>query len=106
MVLQINDLVKSFQQPGGGKLTVLDIESLEVDAGQQVALIGQSGGGKTTLLHLIAGLLTPDSGSIRINGTELTRLSEQGRAILFTLLKSPLRPLSVWGFPSPSLRVI
>jgi putative ABC transport system ATP-binding protein len=42
-------------------------------------LIGQSGGGKTTLLHLIAGLLVPDSGSIRIDGTELTRLSEQGR---------------------------
>ena len=47
--------------------------------GEQVALIGQSGGGKTTLLHLIAGLLVPDRGSIRINGTELTRLSEQGR---------------------------
>ena len=79
MTLTIQDLVKSFDQPGGGKLTVLDIPSFEIADGEQVALIGQSGGGKTTLLHLIAGLLTPDSGSIRVGGTELTRLSEQGR---------------------------
>ncbi|TWU20420.1 Lipoprotein-releasing system ATP-binding protein LolD [Novipirellula galeiformis] len=77
--LQITDLVKTFDQPGGGRLTVLDIPKFEINAGEQVALIGQSGGGKTTLLHLIAGLLTPDSGSIRLVGTELTKLSEQGR---------------------------
>jgi putative ABC transport system ATP-binding protein len=78
-ILQVTDLVKSFDQPGGGSLTVLDIPKFEIGKGEQVALIGQSGGGKTTLLHLIAGLLVPDSGSIRIGGTELTRLSEQGR---------------------------
>lgn len=78
-ILQITDLVKSFGQPGGGNLRVIDIPRLEIAKGEQVALIGQSGGGKTTLLHLIAGLLVPDSGSIRIDGTELTRLSEQGR---------------------------
>ncbi|MEL7337348.1 MAG: ABC transporter ATP-binding protein, partial [Planctomycetota bacterium] len=42
-------------------------------------LIGQSGGGKTTLLHVIAGLLSPDQGIVRVAGIELTRLSEQGR---------------------------
>lgn len=78
-ILQITDLVKSFSQPGGGSLKVIDIPKIEIAKGEQVALIGQSGGGKTTLLHLIAGLLVPDSGSIRIDGTELTRLSEQGR---------------------------
>lgn len=78
-MLQITDLVKSFDQPGGGKLTVLDVVELTINAGEQLALIGQSGGGKTTLLHLIAGLLTPDSGSIRVAGVELTNLSEQGR---------------------------
>lgn len=78
-LLTITDLIKTFSQPGGGSLTVLDIPSLHVAAGEQVALIGQSGGGKTTLLHLIAGLLVPDSGSIRIDKTEITRLSEQGR---------------------------
>jgi ABC-type lipoprotein export system ATPase subunit len=78
-ILAITDLVKTFSQPGGGSLTVLDIPSLEVAVGEQVALIGKSGGGKTTLLHLIAGLLVPDEGSIRIAKTEITRLSEQGR---------------------------
>ncbi len=78
-ILTITDLIKTFSQPGGGSLTVLDIPSLQVAVGEQVALIGKSGGGKTTLLHLIAGLLVPDEGSIRIAKTELTRLSEQGR---------------------------
>ncbi len=78
-MLKVTDLVKSFQQPGGGSLTVLDLPEFHVDAGEQVALIGKSGGGKTTLLHLISGLLVPDSGSIQVNGIELTKLSEQGR---------------------------
>jgi len=78
-VLEIHDLKKSFDQPGGGRLQILDIASLVVGAGEQVVLIGQSGGGKTTLLHLIAGISSPDSGSIRIGGTEITRLSESGR---------------------------
>ncbi|TWU57594.1 ABC transporter ATP-binding protein [Rubripirellula reticaptiva] len=78
-LLEITDAVKSFPQPGGGRLTVLDVPKLSLAEGEQVALVGTSGGGKTTLLHLIAGLLTPDSGSIKLAGTELTRLSEQGR---------------------------
>ena len=78
-ILQMTDVIKSFDQPGGGTLTVLDVPRFEIAKGEQVSLIGQSGGGKTTLLHLIAGLLVPDSGSIKVAGTELTRLSEQGR---------------------------
>ncbi len=78
-MLEIQDLTKSFDQPGGGRLAILDIPSLRLAAGEQAVLIGQSGGGKTTLLHLIAGLLTPDSGSIRVAGTDITRLSESGR---------------------------
>ena len=82
MSLVIRDLIKSFDQPGGGSLTVLDVEQFDVGAngqGEQVCLIGESGGGKTTLLHLIAGLLVPDSGSIQVAGVELTKLSEAGR---------------------------
>jgi putative ABC transport system ATP-binding protein len=78
-MLQIKDLVKTFQQPGGGQLTVLDLPHFQLASGEQVALIGQSGGGKTTLLHLIAGLLVPERGTINIAGVELTTLSEQGR---------------------------
>ena len=78
-ILQIANLLKSFPQPGGGSLEVLDIPEFQIEKAEQVALIGQSGGGKTTLLHLIAGLLVPNSGSIQIDGHEMTRLSEQGR---------------------------
>ncbi|MEM9827914.1 MAG: ABC transporter ATP-binding protein [Planctomycetota bacterium] len=78
-MLTMIDVTKVFPQPGGGSLTVLDIPKFEIQAGEQIALIGQSGGGKTTLLHLIAGLLAADSGSIRFTNIELTRLSEQGR---------------------------
>lgn len=84
-LLHATDLVKSFHQPADesgsrdGRLIVLDIPEFSLGKGEQVALIGQSGGGKTTLLHLFAGLLTPESGSIKIAGTDLTRLSEQGR---------------------------
>ncbi|NND97316.1 MAG: ABC transporter ATP-binding protein [Pirellulaceae bacterium] len=79
MTLVIKDLVKTFDQPGGGSLTVLDLPNFQIDDGEQVVLIGESGGGKTTLLHLISGLLAADSGSIRVGGIELTSLSEQGR---------------------------
>ncbi len=80
MMLHLENLKKTFTQPGGNEsLTILDIPEFDMAAGEQVALIGQSGGGKTTLLHLVAGLLTPTQGTIRIDKTELTRLSEQGR---------------------------
>ncbi|MEM6363033.1 MAG: ABC transporter ATP-binding protein [Planctomycetota bacterium] len=78
-MLEMTNVIKQFDQPGGGQLTVLDVPSFSMTTGQQVALIGQSGGGKTTLLHLIAGLLTPTSGLITVDGLDLTRLSEQGR---------------------------
>lgn len=78
-LLQLTDIKKSFPLPGGGAIPILDVPNLQVAVGEQVVLLGQSGGGKTTLLHIIAGITTPDSGSIRLDGIELTKLSEQGR---------------------------
>lgn len=78
-LLVLENVVKRFPQPGGGELTVLDIPRFSLDRGEQVALVGTSGGGKTTLLHLIAGLLAADEGSIRFDNVELSKLSEQGR---------------------------
>ncbi len=78
-VLCIENLSKSFLEPGGGRLPVLDIARLEVAAGEQVVIRGESGGGKTTLLHAIAGITQVDSGAIRIAGADITKLPEAAR---------------------------
>ena len=78
-MLTLSNLIKTFPQPGGGRLTVLDIPYLHLDAGEQVALVGRSGGGKTTLLHTIAGITTVDTGQVVVAGLDLAQLSEAGR---------------------------
>jgi ABC-type lipoprotein export system ATPase subunit len=64
MSLQLQQLKKRFVAPDGSVVPVVDVESLTLAGGEQIALIVSSGSGKTTLLHLIAGILTPDSGRI------------------------------------------
>jgi putative ABC transport system ATP-binding protein len=78
-MLRLENVIKTFPQPGGGRLTVLDIPQLHLAAGEQVALVGRSGGGKTTLLHTIAGITAPDSGKVEVDGVDIARLSESGR---------------------------
>lgn len=78
-MLQIQQLKKSYRLPDGSQLPILDITAYGLSQGEQAVLIGESGCGKTTLLHAISGILAVDSGSIVIDGIELTRLSEQGR---------------------------
>jgi putative ABC transport system ATP-binding protein len=75
-MLSLREVKKTFSEPDGNRLTVLDIASFELAAGEQVLLMGQSGSGKTTLLHVIAGISRPDSGSVAIAGTDITQLSE------------------------------
>jgi putative ABC transport system ATP-binding protein len=64
MSLTLEQLRKSYTGPDGSVVPVIDIESLTLAVGEQLALVGSSGSGKTTLLHLISGILTPDSGRI------------------------------------------
>src|SRR5438067_4365844 len=64
MALRLEQLKKVYRAPDGSVVPVVDVESLSLADGEQVALIGTSGSGKTTLLHLIAGILTPDTGRI------------------------------------------
>lgn len=78
-MLEITDLKKSFRLPDGGSLPVLDIPAYSIGDGEQVVMIGESGGGKTTLLHCISGLMSPDSGTIRVDKVALTGRSEMGR---------------------------
>ncbi|HCC44011.1 MAG TPA: ABC transporter ATP-binding protein [Gammaproteobacteria bacterium] len=69
-VIEINDLVFGYDQP------LLNIDHFVLAQSESIAVLGPSGCGKTTFMHLLTGLLRPNSGSIRINGTEITTLSE------------------------------
>lgn len=78
-VLELDQLKKAYPHPEGGQSCVIDIPSFRLEEGAQVALRGESGTGKTTLLNLIAGILTPDSGTVRLAGTVISTLSESKR---------------------------
>ncbi len=75
-MLHLKDLKKSFRQPDGTELPVLDIPEFRVAAGEQMVLVGRSGCGKTTLLHVIAGISRPDSGKVRIDDWDITLMPE------------------------------
>jgi putative ABC transport system ATP-binding protein len=78
-MLQLENLKKSYPEPDGGILPVLDVPSFAVAASEQMVLLGRSGCGKTTLLHVIAGLSRADSGVIKLDGYDISGLSEAGR---------------------------
>jgi putative ABC transport system ATP-binding protein len=78
-LLELHGLKKRFVAPGGQPHPVIDVPHFTLDAGAQVALRGESGLGKTTLLHLIAGILKPDAGTIRLDGIEVSALPEPAR---------------------------
>ncbi len=63
----------------GERVAVVDVPSFDVGAGEQVALEGESGTGKTTLLNMIAGVLKADAGSIRLGETDMAVLGEGAR---------------------------
>ncbi len=79
-MLSIRNLRKAY---GGARpRTVLNGIDLDVAAGEYVAVMGESGVGKSTLLNLVAGLDRPDAGSIALEGTELTRLDDDALTAL------------------------
>ncbi len=80
-MVQVRDLVMRLRS-AAGVVTILDGITLDVPAGQFVAVIGPSGSGKSTLLGLLAGLDRPTAGSIRIDGHELASLDEDALARL------------------------
>jgi putative ABC transport system ATP-binding protein len=78
-MIRVRDLV--MRLPGNGRpVTILDGVSLDVAAGEVVAITGPSGSGKSTLLGLIAGLDTPSAGSIAVDGVDVTGLGETALA--------------------------
>ena len=75
-VLQTIDLKKYYQQ-GENVTKALDGVSLEIEAGEFVAVVGTSGSGKTTLLHMMGGLDSPSSGKVIINGEDISQKSAE-----------------------------
>jgi ABC-type lipoprotein export system ATPase subunit len=78
-MLLVENVRKSYREPNGERLPILNVARLELAAGEQVVIRGRSGGGKTTLLNVIAGLASADEGRIVINSIDLTRLPEAAR---------------------------
>src|SRR6478672_13739301 len=80
-MIELRDVSKTVMS-GTEPLTILHPISLRIERGQFVAIVGPSGSGKSTLLGLIAGLDAPTSGSVLIDGVDITRLDEDGLAKL------------------------
>jgi sulfate transport system ATP-binding protein len=78
MAIRVRNVTKKF-----GDFVALDNVSVDIEDGDLTALLGPSGGGKSTLLRIIAGLELPDSGTVEINGVDLTLLPPQRRNIGF-----------------------
>jgi len=78
-LLIVEQLYKTFITPQG-EVPVLKGVSLQLDAGEAVALTGESGSGKSTLLHVLAGLEAADAGHISLNGQAMANATERQRA--------------------------
>jgi putative ABC transport system ATP-binding protein len=81
-ILEIRNIKKSFRSPEGGTNEVINIGSFDIGQGEQIAMAGESGSGKTTFLNIIAGILRADEGSIKLAGEDIEQLTEGGRDIL------------------------
>ena len=92
MAITVRNVTKRF-----GTFVALDDVSIDVAPGSLTALVGPSGGGKSTLLRIIAGLETPDTGAVEISGQDATALPPQRRGVGFVFQHyAPFKHLSVW----------
>ncbi|HZD99466.1 MAG TPA: sulfate ABC transporter ATP-binding protein [Micromonosporaceae bacterium] len=93
VAIDVRHVSKSF-----GDTPVLSDVSVAIASGSLTALLGPSGGGKSTLLRVIAGLETPDTGSVLISGTDATRLSPQRRNVGFVFQHyAAFKHMTVYG---------
>ncbi|MCR8915459.1 ATP-binding cassette domain-containing protein [Marinobacter panjinensis] len=119
-ILKVSDLTHKVSLETD-TLTILQGVSLEINRGESVAIVGRSGSGKTTLLGLLAGLDTPSEGTVELDGSVISQLSEDERAKLrsrrvgfvfqsfqllpaLTALENVMLPLELGGFDSPEAK--
>ena len=76
--LDVENLTKSYRTPAGALAVLTDL-SLTVDAGEMVAIVGASGVGKSTLLHVVGGLDVFDAGTVKVGDAAIERLSDAER---------------------------
>jgi putative ABC transport system ATP-binding protein len=81
IVLEAQELTRKVSSPEG-ELTIVSDVSLQITAGETVALVGASGAGKSTLLAMLAGLDVPTSGRVLLDNNDLTAMDEDARARL------------------------
>ena len=120
LVIDCQKVTRTYSE-GPETLTIFSDISLQVKAGETVAIVGSSGAGKTTLLNLLGGLDRPSSGHIRICGKDIHQLSEAGRARFrnqhlgfvyqfhhllpeFTALENVMLPCALGGIPPRQAR--
>lgn len=75
-MVQLVGVRRTFARPGGGRVVALELPELTVPSAGLCAVVGPNGVGKSTLLHLVAGLLRPDVGTVRVGGVPLHSLPE------------------------------
>ena len=91
-MLEISNLSKTLSSSTADKKLVLDNVSLTINDDDFITVIGSNGAGKSTLLNSIAGLFLPDSGTIKIDGNDITKLPEHKRAKYFgRVFQDPLK---------------
>jgi sulfate transport system ATP-binding protein len=101
MAIQVRGVSKRF-----GDAVALEDVTLDVPTGSLTALLGPSGGGKSTLLRVVAGLEVPDSGRVLIDGEDVTGLAPRDRGIGFCFQHyAPFRHMNVWDNVAFGLKV-
>jgi lipoprotein-releasing system ATP-binding protein len=120
-VIEARDVGKSYPGGDGGIVRVLDGASLAVQAGEMVAIVGASGSGKSTFLHVLGGLERPTSGMVLLDGTPVAGLDNERLSALrnravgfvfqfhhllreFSALENVMMPLRIGGRPDREAR--